>query len=117
MWKPFVFVIVAFAFAVFLAQPSSVFAAEEGVGHYIPGALADFGEPVRDFDAAFAVLLESAFRGEQLVLVDRSPRLCTDQSDADRRKHSPTGNRDQEAGTNGQRFNRTQPRANVDLEE
>ncbi|MGC9964442.1 MAG: transporter [Syntrophobacteraceae bacterium] len=44
MWKPFVFVIVAFAFAVFLAQPSSVFAAEGGTGHYIPGALADFGD-------------------------------------------------------------------------
>jgi hypothetical protein len=44
MKKLFVFVIVVFAFGVFLVQPSSVYAAESGVGHYVPGALADFGD-------------------------------------------------------------------------
>ncbi len=44
MKKLFVLVTAVFAFGVFLIQPSSVFAAEEGTGHYIPGALADFGD-------------------------------------------------------------------------
>ena len=44
MKKLFVFVIVVFAFGVFLVQPSSVYAAESGIGHYVPGALADFGD-------------------------------------------------------------------------
>ncbi|MGO9375335.1 MAG: transporter [Syntrophobacteraceae bacterium] len=44
MKKLFVFVNVVFAFGVFLFQPSSVYAAEGGIGHYVPGALADFGD-------------------------------------------------------------------------
>jgi hypothetical protein len=42
--KLFVFVIVVLALGVFLVQPSSVFAAEGGIGHYVPGAWADFGD-------------------------------------------------------------------------
>ena len=44
MKKLFVFVNVVFAFGVFLFQPSSVYAAEGGIGHYVPGAFADFGD-------------------------------------------------------------------------
>jgi hypothetical protein len=44
MKKLFVFVIVVFAFGVSPVQPSSVYAAEGGVGHYVPGAFADFGD-------------------------------------------------------------------------
>ena len=42
MKKLFVFAIVVFALSVFLVQNSS--AAESGIGHYVPGALADFGD-------------------------------------------------------------------------
>jgi len=42
--KLFVCTIVVLALGVFLVQPSSVFAAEGGVGHYVPGALADFAD-------------------------------------------------------------------------
>jgi hypothetical protein len=42
MKKLFIFTIVVFG--VFIVQHSSVFAAEEGTGHYVPGALADFGD-------------------------------------------------------------------------
>jgi len=44
MKKLFVFVIVVSAYGVLLAQPSSVYAVEGGVGHYVPGAFADFGD-------------------------------------------------------------------------
>jgi len=44
MKKLLIFVIVVFAFCVFLVKPSSVYAAEGGVGHYAPGAFADFGD-------------------------------------------------------------------------
>lgn len=44
MKKLFAFVIVVLAFVVFLVQPCSVYAAESGIGHYIPGVLADFGD-------------------------------------------------------------------------
>ena len=44
MKKLFVFIIVLFAFGVFFVQPSSVHAAEGGVGHYGPGGFADFGD-------------------------------------------------------------------------
>jgi len=44
MKKLLIFVIVVFAFCVFLVKPSSVYAAECGIGHYAPGALADFGD-------------------------------------------------------------------------
>ena len=44
MERLFVFVIVVFAVGVCLVQPLSVFAAEGGVGHYVPGAFADFGD-------------------------------------------------------------------------
>ena len=44
MKKLFVFVIMVSAFGVLLAQPSSVYAAEGGIGHYVPGAFADFGD-------------------------------------------------------------------------
>jgi len=54
MKKLFVFVIVVFAFGVFLVQPSSVYAAESGIGHYVPGALADFGDTAGP--TGFAVL-------------------------------------------------------------
>jgi hypothetical protein len=44
MKKLFVFIIVVFVFGGFLVQPSHVYAAEAGIGHYVPGALADFGD-------------------------------------------------------------------------
>ena len=44
MQKLFVCTIVVLALGVFLVQPSSVFAAESGMGHYVPGALADFAD-------------------------------------------------------------------------
>jgi hypothetical protein len=44
MKKLFVFIIVLFAFGVFCAQHSCVHAAESGVGHYVPGSIADFGD-------------------------------------------------------------------------
>jgi hypothetical protein len=44
MKKLFVSAIVVSAFGVLLAQHSSVYAAEGGVGHYVPGAFADFGD-------------------------------------------------------------------------
>ena len=44
MKRVFVFVIVVFAFGIILVLPSSVFAAEGGIGHYVPGAMADFGD-------------------------------------------------------------------------
>jgi hypothetical protein len=42
--KLFVFIIVVVAFGVFLVQHSDVYAAEAGIGHYAPGALADIGD-------------------------------------------------------------------------
>ena len=44
MKKLFVFIIAFFSFGVFLVQHSYVYAAEAGIGHYVPGALADFGD-------------------------------------------------------------------------
>ena len=44
MKKLFIFVIVVFAFGVFPVRHSSVYAAEGGTGHYVPGAFADFGD-------------------------------------------------------------------------
>jgi hypothetical protein len=44
MKKLFVFILVVFAFGVCLVQHSSVYAAEGGMGHYVPGAMADFGD-------------------------------------------------------------------------
>jgi hypothetical protein len=44
MKKMFVFIVVFFAFGVFLVRSSSVLAEQSGVGHYVPGALADFGD-------------------------------------------------------------------------
>ena len=42
MKKLSIFGIAVLAFGVFLVQHSSVFAAEGGIGHYVPGAFADF---------------------------------------------------------------------------
>jgi hypothetical protein len=42
--KLFFFIIVVFSFSAFLVQHSDVYAAEAGIGHYAPGALADFGD-------------------------------------------------------------------------
>jgi hypothetical protein len=44
MKKLFVFIIIVFVFGVLSTQRSSVYAAESGIGHYVPGALADFGD-------------------------------------------------------------------------
>jgi len=44
MKKLFVFAIVILAFSILLFQPPSVYSAESGIGHYVPGALADFGD-------------------------------------------------------------------------
>jgi len=44
MKRVFVFIIVVLAFGVSLVQPSSVYAAEGGTGHYVPGSWADFGD-------------------------------------------------------------------------
>jgi hypothetical protein len=44
MKKLFVFAVVVFTFGFCLIQHSSVYAAESGIGHYVPGALADFGD-------------------------------------------------------------------------
>ncbi len=44
MKKLFVFAIVVFSLGVIPVQPSSVYAADGGIGHYLPGAFADFGD-------------------------------------------------------------------------
>jgi hypothetical protein len=44
MKKLFILLIVVCSFGVFLIQHSSVYAAESGIGHYAPGAMADFGD-------------------------------------------------------------------------
>ena len=44
MKKLVVFIIVLFVFGIFLVQHSNVYAAESGMGHYVPGAFADFGD-------------------------------------------------------------------------
>ena len=54
MKKLLAFIIVVFAFGVFHVQQSHVYAAESGIGHYAPGALADFGDTAPP--AGFALL-------------------------------------------------------------